>query len=549
MVKAKGIISILASLSIAVAVAQDQPLTRLESGRSITRTIRSGEVQRYQISARTGDFLRGKVSQDGITVNLKGFFPDGSKIRSFSGPPTGTKGFRFVAEAAGDYRLELTATTGGRPEGRYTITLEPAQPLAERLSTPVPESPYTSPRIRVLENQLESGDRQALARFWDHVRQEGTPLVDEIPNDLGHVLATFIWQATFEIHNVLILWNPYATEHPDDYQMRRLKDTDVWYKTLRLPRGARFLYQLSPNDTLTRSPNAQRFATAQGDPLNRRRQPPEASVTKYEVSSIAELPGATPQRWSDPRPGAPVGELHKTSVESAVLGNQRSVTVYTPPGYQKEGPACPWLLLFDADTYQSQVPAPVILDNLIAERRIAPMVAVLVNYPTQGARERELFANPHFADFVSQELVPWVSREYHVSTDPTKNVIGGLSAGGFAAAYLALDHSEIFGNVISQSGAFWWAPERDEGEEPNWLAREYASRPRQPVKFYLEAGMFENDIKGSGGQILETSRTLRDVLRAKGYDVVYHEFPGGHDYLTWRGSFADALLAMVGARQ
>jgi len=131
----------------------------------------------------------------------------------------------------------------------------------------------------------------------------------------------------------------------------------------------------------------------------------------------------------------------------------------------------------------------------------------------------------------------------------TKNAIGGLSDGGFAAAYLALHHSEIFGNANSQSGAFWWAPKRDEGEEPNWLAREYAFSARQPVKFYLEAGMFENDIKGSGGQILETSRHLRDVLRAKGYEVVYREFPGGHDYLTWRGSFADGLLALVGARQ
>ncbi len=201
--------------------------------------------------------------------------------------------------------------------------------------------------------------------------------------------------------------------------MRRFKNTDLWYKTLRLPRGARFLYQLSPNDTLTRSPNAQRFATAQADPLNRRRQPPDADVTKYEVSSIAELPGAAPQPWSDPRPGVRVGEIHKHRVESVLLGNQRSVTVYTPPGYQKEGNAYPCLLLFDEATYQSQVPTPVILDNLLSERRIALTIAVLVDtYPTQDPRERELFANPRFADFVSQEPIRWASREYHISTDP-----------------------------------------------------------------------------------------------------------------------------------
>ena len=155
-------------------------------------TLRSALVPFSQLkpqSSTTGCFFRSISAhwgvyerhgdQDGITINLKGFFPDGSKIRSFSGPPNGTKGFRFVAEAAGDYRLELTAATGGFPEGRYTITLEPAQPMAERLWIPVSESPYSSPRIRALENQVESADKEAVRRFWHQVRQEGTPLAEE----------------------------------------------------------------------------------------------------------------------------------------------------------------------------------------------------------------------------------------------------------------------------------------------------------------------------------------------------------------------------------
>jgi len=44
------------------------------------------------------------------------------------------------------------------------------------------------------------------------------------------------------------------------------------------------------------------------------------------------------------------------------------------------------------------------------------------------------------------------------------------------------------------------------------------------VKFYLDAGLMEKE----GGAIsqLETNRRLRDVLRRKGYDVVYREFNG-----------------------
>jgi enterochelin esterase family protein len=65
----------------------------------------------------------------------------------------------------------------------------------------------------------------------------------------------------------------------------------------------------------------------------------------------------------------------------------------------------------------------------------------------------------------------------------------------------------------------------------------------------LEAGTFENDITGSGGQILEASRHLRDVLRAKGYEVHYQEFAGGHDYLSWRGSLAEGLLSLIQAQE
>jgi enterochelin esterase-like enzyme len=57
---------------------------------------------------------------------------------------------------------------------------------------------------------------------------------------------------------------------------------------------------------------------------------------------------------------------------------------------------------------------------------------------------------------------------------------------------------------------------------------------------------FEFDNVGGGGSILETSRHMRDVLIALGYGIHYQQFVGAHDYLSWRGTFADGLISLVG---
>jgi enterochelin esterase-like enzyme len=39
---------------------------------------------------------------------------------------------------------------------------------------------------------------------------------------------------------------------------------------------------------------------------------------------------------------------------------------------------------------------------------------------------------------------------------------------------------------------------------------------------------------------------MREVSLAKGYEVHYQQFVGGHDYLSWRGTFADGLMDLIG---
>ena len=175
-------------------------------------------------------------------------------------------------------------------------------------------------------------------------------------------------------------------------------------------------------------------------------------------------------------------------------------------------------------------------------------------------RFKELACNSKFADFLHQELVPWVRKEYHATSNPQRTTIAGSSFGGLTAACTAIRHSETFGNVLSQSGSFNWEPNVRELEEKdrrtkadefaslNWVAREIARRPRLAVRFYLNAGLFETMAAPKGNTQISVNRQLRDVLRSKGYEVLHVEFAGGHSPVNWRGTFADGLIFLMQGR-
>jgi enterochelin esterase family protein len=84
------------------------------------------------------------------------------------------------------------------------------------------------------------------------------------------------------------------------------------------------------------------------------------------------------------------------------------------------------------------------------------------------------------------------------------------------------------------------------GEAPVMVVKEFLESPRLLVEFYLEVGRYETTLPFS--PLLEIRR-LRDVLQAKGYRVTYSEFVGGHNEVCWRGSLADALIALTRERQ
>ncbi len=267
--------------------------------------------------------------------------------------------------------------------------------------------------------------------------------------------------------------------------------------------------------------------------------------------SYVEMPSAAPQPWWQFRPRVPAGKIEKHPWHSAILNNDRHVWVHTPPGYTTDHDPYPFLLLFDGNIFTSWVPGPTILDNLLADGRVPPLVTVMTDSPN---REEELNCGERFADCLANELVPWVRQAYHLTDRPDRSVVGGLSAGGQAAAFIGLRHPELFGNVLSSSGAFNWGKAARDAEqwsneippEDCWLPRQFAASEKLPLRFHLDVGLLEDQRDYPTTTLLRGNRHMRDVLMAKGYWMDCREICAGHQYNSFRGTFPDGLIALIG---
>ncbi len=400
-----------------------------------------------------------------------------------------------------------------------------------------------SPRLRALAAQLDAGNDKALSEFWEEMKAETTPLVEAIEGDPTHVLLTVLWRGDKETENVLLVGGLVRGDSLDN-TLEQLSETDLWFRTYWTRTDLRSTYRFSPNDPLVMVPMDDVEAVA-AQRKNYRRDP--LNPRKYG-GSLIELPDAPEQTWIKPNPDAPRGEIRtEKAFKSEILDNERMVSVYLPPGYDSSAAPYPMLLVFDRATYTTVVPTPRILNHLIHAGKIPPVVAVFVGN-AKGARNDELPCNDKFVDFLAEELTPKVREDYNVSTDPSENVIAGSSFGGLASSFVAFRHPELFGNVISQSGSYWWSPDTNSSYlahevEGEWLTRQYAEAETKPIRFFIESGLNES---GRPSMVI-TNRHFRDVLIAKGYEIVkYDEFNGGHEILNWRGTLAEALIALIG---
>jgi len=216
-------------------------------------------------------------------------------------------------------------------------------------------------------------------------------------------------------------------------------------------------------------------------------------------------------------------------IASTHLGYDLQYRVYTPEGVEALT-GLPTLYVTDGQWYIRSGKMHRIIDREIRRGKIKPAIIVFVdsNDPDNSRKNRrnsQFFCNLDYAKFFVGELVPRISKDYAVSRSREDRVILGLSFGGLNAACFGLLAPETFGGIAMQSPAIWPVP----------ILRDlYAKEPTQPIRIFFSIGR-ERDGTTEG-------RAFRNVLKEKGYDLLYREVRGGHNWGNWKPLLDDILV-------
>lgn len=393
-----------------------------------------------------------------------------------------------------------------------------------------------------LKEEIEKGNNVAISEFWDEIEKSGTPIIEEIDGDDENALVTFIFKGNDDTENVLLFITYEYENSPeyklDNYKFQRLLDTNIWYKTSKQRNDIRFLYYFSVNDSLDDNWKG-RWENLKQDNLCKNKLNFCNEDGKVDTRTYVLMPGANVHTWIRERAGGCKGNIELFRFKSTILNDERRIWVYTPAGYSKENQPYGFLVLNDGQDYLD-ISAKNVLDNLINDRKIPPIITVFIE-SLQEKRWNELQCNDNHVVFIEKEIVTWVRQNYNVSDNPEKNIIGGISLGGLTASFIGLKCSHIFGNVLSQSGSYWYKwEERSDLEKRNWLEKQYNMCRKLNLKFYLDIGILDDE------EMRSTNIEMRDTLLSKGYTVYYKEFKSGHDYLCWGETLAGGLISLIG---
>ena len=333
-------------------------------------------------------------------------------------------------------------------------------------------------------------------------RTTGNPVIES-------ETVTFLWQGKTapllidDLHN----WD-------EDPQTMQRAGAELWSYPMPLLADAYFEYAFLDPETSERIP----------DPLNPNRI--WNGINAYNHFFYMPRSGPTPLLQADT--GVPKGTVthHQVMTKEFVAGKKRSVYLYQPPVTTP----VPLVVVYDGPDYLKRGLLNIIVDNLIASKRIRPFAMALIQNGGP-ARGMEYACSESTLGFVFECVIP-LAQEHLTLTPPGGEPYGvlGASLGGLMALYTGMRLPQVFGKVLSQSGTFIMP------EHQFVVVDLVRYTPPPEIEIWMDTGRYE--------WLLDNNRQMVALLKEKQYKVKYHEYSGGHNYTSWRDDIWRGLEAL-----
>jgi enterochelin esterase-like enzyme len=249
-----------------------------------------------------------------------------------------------------------------------------------------------------------------------------------------------------------------------------------------------------------------------------------------------------------PRPGVPMGKttmfVMPSSQSMAYPGLNgpfmRNVNVYVPSGYTPGTPA-PFIVLQDGSLWLPRLTS-IMLDNMIHDRQIPPIVAIYVDngggnsFGSERGLEYDTVSD-RYVNFVEAEVLPKVEMAASVTLthDPEGRAALGGSSGGAAAFSMGWFRPDLYHRIMTYSGTYvnQESPKNPMYPDGAW---EYPvhlvpmTTPAKPLRIFLEVGTNDNGAGSSAAGMhnwVLANQTMAMDLAAKHYHYRFELAQGG----------------------
>jgi len=299
-----------------------------------------------------------------------------------------------------------------------------------------------------------------------------------------------------------------ATGWKPSIPLEKIEGTDTWYCKATYEPDARLEYKIVVNkkDWIL-------------DPLNK-------NIVNGGMGQNSELlmPVYEQPRYIYERDIVPWGTYSDTVIHSKILGEERHLRIYLPAGYEKNDARYPVAYFHDGFEFFERTAARDIMDNMTFEKKIHPLIAVFIQ-PVHRDDEYSGKLQDKYTRFIVDELFPFMDKGYRTRAEPNGRAQFGISNGGNIALWLVASKPEKTGKAAAFSS-----------NVENTIYKAFKEKGCSYQEIYLDLGTYDLP------ELIPMVKNLKNLLDRKTCNVIFHEYPEGHNWKFWQKHMPDALI-------